>query len=60
VGSSKEDLKAFPEAVQDDIGTAFSVAQFGGILAPSPREGRGREFSKWWKIIAVTPVAQYT
>lgn len=30
VGSSKEDLMAFPEAVQDEIGTALSVAQFGG------------------------------
>ena len=30
VGSSKEDLLAFPEAVQDEIGTALSVAQFGG------------------------------
>lgn len=28
--SSKEDLKAFPEAIQDEIGTALSVAQFGG------------------------------
>jgi phage-related protein len=30
VGSSKEDLLAFPDAVQDEIGTALSVAQFGG------------------------------
>jgi phage-related protein len=30
VGSSKEDLRAFPEAVQDHIGAALSVAQFGG------------------------------
>lgn len=30
VGSSKEDLLAFPEAVKDEIGTALSVAQFGG------------------------------
>src|SRR5438270_9756065 len=30
VGSSKEDLRAFPEEVQDHIGTALSVAQFGG------------------------------
>jgi phage-related protein len=29
-GSSKDDLLAFPEAVKDDIGTALSVAQFGG------------------------------
>ena len=30
VGSSKDDLLEFPEAVKDDIGTALSVAQFGG------------------------------
>src|SRR6266700_6896983 len=30
VGSSKDDLKDFPEAVQDEIGSALSVAQFGG------------------------------
>jgi len=30
VGSSKSDLLAFPDAVKDDIGTALSVAQFGG------------------------------
>jgi phage-related protein len=29
-GSSKNDLLAFPEAVIDEIGTALSVAQFGG------------------------------
>jgi phage-related protein len=30
VGSAKADLLDFPEAVQDDIGVALSVAQFGG------------------------------
>ena len=30
VGSSKGDLMEFPEAVKDEIGTALSVAQFGG------------------------------
>ena|SRR5437016_13047323 len=30
MGSSKNDLLAFPEPVQDEIGTALSVAQFGG------------------------------
>lgn len=29
VGSSKDDLVGFPEAVKDEIGTALSVAQFG-------------------------------
>jgi len=29
VGSAKDDLLDFPEAVQDDLGVALSVAQFG-------------------------------
>jgi phage-related protein len=29
-GASKDDLLEFPEAVKDEIGTALSVAQFGG------------------------------
>jgi phage-related protein len=31
VGASKKDLLAFPDEVIDTIGTALSVAQFGGI-----------------------------
>jgi|ERR1700690_705476 len=30
VGSSKDDLKDFPDSVKDEIGAALSVAQFGG------------------------------
>jgi phage-related protein len=30
VGSSKRDLLRFPDTVVDEIGTALSVAQFGG------------------------------
>jgi len=30
VGSAKKDLLAFPEKVKDRIGTALSIAQFGG------------------------------
>ena len=30
VGSAKDDLLEFPEAVKDSIGVALSVAQFGG------------------------------
>jgi len=30
VGSAKKDLMTFPETVQDHIGIALSVAQFGG------------------------------
>jgi phage-related protein len=40
MGSSKDDLMAFPEAVQDEIGTALSVAQFGG-KHPSAKPWRG-------------------
>lgn len=42
VGSSKRDLLAFPEPVKDHIGTALSVAQFGGRHpAAKPWKGRG-------------------
>jgi phage-related protein len=30
IGSAKSDLLEFPEAIQDEIGIALSVAQFGG------------------------------
>ncbi len=30
IGSSKNDLLVFPEAVKDELGTALSVSQFGG------------------------------
>jgi len=40
IGSSKDDLLAFPEAVKDDIGTALSVAQFGG-KHPSSKPWKG-------------------
>jgi phage-related protein len=40
VGSSKDDLIGFPEAVQDEIGIALSVAQFGG-KHPSAKPWRG-------------------
>ncbi len=41
VGSSKDDLLAFPEAVKDEIGTALSVAQFGGTH-PSAKPWKGQ------------------
>jgi phage-related protein len=42
VGSSKRDLMGFPEAVKDGIGTALSVAQFGGKHpAVKPWKGEG-------------------
>jgi phage-related protein len=42
VGSSKHDLLAFPEAVKDEIGTALSIAQFGGKHPKAkPWKGQG-------------------
>ena len=42
VGSSKRDLLAFPEPVLDHLGTALSVAQFGGKHpAAKPWKGQG-------------------
>ena len=41
VGSSKRDLLAFPEPVKDHIGTALSVAQFGG-KHPSAKPWKGQ------------------
>jgi len=41
-GSSKQDLLAFPEAVIDEVGTALSVAQFGGKhRSAKPWRGEG-------------------
>src|SRR5215471_12565450 len=42
VGSAKDDLLEFPEAVKDEIGVALSVAQFGGTHPKSkPWKGEG-------------------
>lgn len=44
VGSSKRDLLRFPHRVIDEIGTALSVAQFGGrhrAVKPWRGEGQG-------------------
>jgi phage-related protein len=42
VGSSKDDLLAFPNAVIDGIGTALSVTQFGGKHPKAkPWKGQG-------------------
>jgi phage-related protein len=40
IASSLEDLLAFPEGVQDEIGSALSVAQFGG-KHPSAKPWKG-------------------
>jgi len=42
IGSSLKDLKKLPAEVQDEIGTALSVAQFGGMHpAAKPWKGSG-------------------
>lgn len=47
VGSTKRDLLTFPEAVQDGIGAALSVAQFGGKYpAAKPWKGAGPVFKR--------------
>jgi phage-related protein len=40
IGSARHDLLEFPEAVKDEIGTALSVAQFGG-KHPSAKPWKG-------------------
>lgn len=40
VGSAKNELLEFPEAVKDEMGTALSVAQFGG-KHPSAKPWKG-------------------
>ena len=40
VGSSKRDLLDFPKAVQEDVGNALSIAQFGGT-APTAKPWKG-------------------
>jgi phage-related protein len=37
IGSSKADLKAFPEPVQDVLGYALDVAQTGGSIVTRSR-----------------------
>jgi phage-related protein len=42
IGSARNDLLEFPEAVRDEIGVALSVAQFGGKHAKAkPWKGEG-------------------
>lgn len=40
VGSSKRDFLGFPKPVQEDMGNAFGIAQFGGT-APSAKPWKG-------------------
>lgn len=40
VGSSKRDFLAFPDAVNDDMGNALGIAQFGGT-APTAKPWKG-------------------
>jgi phage-related protein len=42
VGPAREELMGFPDAVQDDIGSALSAAQFGGKAGTAkPWKGAG-------------------
>jgi phage-related protein len=40
VGSSKRDFLGFPKSVQEDMGNALGIAQFGG-MAPSAKPWKG-------------------
>lgn len=40
IGSALDDLRAFPEPVKDELGTALGVAQFGG-KHPSAKPWKG-------------------
>jgi phage-related protein len=40
IGSSKRDFLAFPKPVQEDMGNALGIAQFGGT-APSTKPWKG-------------------
>src|SRR5881296_2960804 len=61
VGSSKQDLLEFPEAVKDAIGSALSVAQFGGKHpAAKPGRARGPVFWKSSRTIRAAPIARFT
>ncbi len=42
IGSSKKDIRAFPEPVKDEMGNAFGLAQFGGKHPKAkPWKGQG-------------------
>jgi hypothetical protein len=60
VGSTRDDLRAFPDPVQDHMGYAIYVAQRGGkhrdAKALSGLAGQG--CWKWSRIFAVTHFAQ--
>ena len=52
-GSSKEDLMDFPESVKDAIGTALSVAQFGGKHPKAKAVERAKDRA-FWKLSRTT------
>jgi phage-related protein len=61
IGSSKSDLLALPEAVKDDIGTALSVAQFGGKHPMlSPGGAKDREPLRSSRTIEVARTGRFT
>jgi len=61
IGSTLNDLLAFPEGVKDEIGAALSVAQFGGKhRSVKPWKGEGPAFSKSYSTTVATPIGQFT
>jgi hypothetical protein len=59
IGSAKSDLLEFPEAVQDEIGVALSVAQFGGKHPKGSHGGvKALGFLKSWRITEAIPTAR--
>jgi phage-related protein len=61
IGSSREDLLVFPEAVKDEMGTALTVAQFGGKHPKAkPWKGEGPGYSKLSKTLKETLTGRFT
>ena len=61
-GSSKKDFKAFPVAVQKDMGVALFIAQLGRTAGSAkPWKGLGDQASmSWWRTIEATRFGRST
>jgi len=60
IGSAKNDLLEFPEAVKDEIGVALSVAQFGGKHPKAkPWRGEGAGVLEIVEITGAIPTGRY-
>ncbi|HEY6946504.1 MAG TPA: hypothetical protein VI431_15300 [Candidatus Acidoferrum sp.] len=61
VASSKQELLTFPGPVQDEIGTALSVAQFGGKHPKAkPWKGAGPGVLEVVRTIVATRTGRFT